>query len=416
VWSAGELGLDGRLQPIRGALAIALAARRGGARALLVPEAVAAEAALVEGLPIWSSGRLELLLARLRGQEPWPSAAGPSASPARSAEPKTEELAAVRGQLLGRRALEVAAAGGHHLLLVGPPGGGKTMLARCLPGLLPGLSAGEALELTQLHSVAGLLAGSGSLVRQRPFRAPHHGCSAAALVGGGALPRPGELSLAHQGVLFLDELTEFRREVLEQLRQPLEEGEIWLSRNRLRCRFPCRTTLVAATNPCPCGWYGDPQRACRCGHRQRLRYWSRLSGPLLDRIDLQVMVRRLEPGALEAAYRPADPPESTAVVAARVAAARQHMRQRNPDGCSNSQLGAKELRQLGCWSEAGLALWRQAGERRRWSARCSERLLRVALTLADLSGTDQVGPLQIAEALHFRCLEDNERLGDGLEP
>jgi magnesium chelatase family protein len=281
------------------------------------------------------------------------------------------------------------------------------MLARRLAGLLPPLSRNEALDLTLIHSVAGLLAEGGALVNQRPFRSPHHSCSGAALIGGGTLPRPGELSLAHQGVLFLDELAEFRRHVLDQLRQPLEEGEVWISRSRQRCRFPCEVTLVAASNPCPCGWFGDPHHACCCGESVRRRYWSRLSGPLLDRIDLQVVMRRAQAQELAEQYRgEAGPaPEDTQTVARRVAMARRRMAARNPQGCNNSKIPPASLRSCLNLSPAALELWQQTLEKRQLSARGGQRILMVARTISDLASEEQVNGAALAEAMTYRSFD-----------
>lgn len=415
IWSAAELGLDGRCRPVRGVLAMAMAASQAGARGLVVAAANAREAALVEGLRVWGAEDLVSVLQILRNPE---LAAATPATPASSVRHPCPDLADVRGASHGRRALEIAAAGGHHLLLVGAAGSGKTMLARRLPGLLPPLERLEALEVTRLHSVAGLLAEDGDLISRRPFRSPHHSCSGAALIGGGSLPVPGELSLAHHGVLFLDELAEFRRDTLDLLRQPLEEGEVLISRARQRCRFPCRVTLVAATNPCPCGRYGESDGGCDCPEGVRRRYWGRLSGPLLDRLDLQVVMRRPSSRALAAPFMPHSSPsrgspaatqgslsESSALVAERVRQARHRMAERNPGRCNNGALASEDLVHTAQLTPQASRLWQQAIEQRRLSARGGMRLLRVARTIADLASERQTGPEAISEALSYRSFD-----------
>jgi len=396
----GELSLEGRLLPVRGVLPVALAARDRGIGELVVPRGNAAEGAVVEGLAVRTAATLAELVAALRDGRELPEA---REAPARAATPDVPDLADVVGQHQARRALEIAAAGGHHLLLMGPPGTGKSMLARRLPGILPPLDRREALETTCVHSVSRRVPRPRGLLAARPFRAPHHTVSAAALIGGGSVPEPGEVSLAHNGVLFLDELTEFRRDVLEALRQPLEDRTVTVARARAALEFPARFQLVAAANPCPCGHLGSDQRDCRCTPRQVERYRSRLSGPLLDRIDLQVLVPAVRWQELAAAGGG----EPSAAVAARVLAARRRQGRRfaGTGIRCNSEMGAAEISRWAAPDDDGRLLLERAARTLGLSARAYHRVLRVARTIADLEGAETVRPHHLAEAIAYRALD-----------
>jgi magnesium chelatase family protein len=400
----GEVSLDGSLRPVAGVLPIAAAAKQMGIAGLVVPADNAREAAVVQGLPVYGFQNLFDVADFLNN----PGRYQPVQLDGKEELAKTPGFVAdlhdVKGQAHARRALEIAAAGGHNLIFVGPPGSGKTMLARRLPGILPPLSFAEALEVTQVYSVAGLLKNKGTLVSDRPFRSPHHSASGPSLVGGGSFPRPGEISLAHRGVLFLDELTEFKRDVLEFLRQPLEDGYVTISRTKQSVMFPAQFTLVASTNPCPCGYYGDTIQQCTCSPRQREQYWAKLSGPLMDRIDLQVAVNRLKPE--EITQQPTG--EASAPVRERVQQARDrasHRFKAEPNLRCNAQIQSRHLQQWCQLDDASRNLLEGAIRKLGLSARASDRILKVARTIADLAGDESLQAHHVAEAIQYRTID-----------
>lgn len=399
----GEVSLDGSLRPVAGALAIAVAAQRLGIKGLVVPADNAGEASVVQGVKVYGFQHLLEVADFLNQPDRYQPTQVNGIAELTKAQLQRLDLRDVKGQAHARRALEIAAAGGHNLIFVGPPGSGKTMLARRLPGILPPLSFDEALEVTQIHSVAGLLKEKGTLVGDRPFRSPHHSASGPSLVGGGSFPKPGEISLAHRGILFLDELTEFKRDVLEFLRQPLEDGHVTISRTRQSVSFPAKFTLVASTNPCPCGYYGDSIQPCTCSPRQREQYWAKLSGPLMDRIDLHVIVSRLKPEEITQQMAG----EESINVRQRVETARAlaHQRFHAEMLHCNAEMQSRHIRKW-CQMDDGIRLLLENAIRKLGlSARATDRILKVSRTIADLAGEDQLRSHHVAEAIQYRTID-----------
>ncbi len=401
----GELSLDGAVRPVRGILPMALQARDSGFRGMMVPAGNAPEAAVVNGLDIYGVNSLSEVLAYLQGdQTPGPLTIDPADLFSRVGNVYDTDFSDVKGQENVKRALEVAVAGSHNAILVGSPGSGKTMMARRLPGILPPLTLEEALETTRIHSVAGKIDNSMPLMTRRPFRSPHHTSSDIALVGGGSVPQPGEISLAHNGILFLDELPEFKRSVLEVLRQPLEDRVITIARARMSCNFPASVMLIASMNPCPCGFYNHPSRQCTCGPGMVQKYLSRISGPLLDRIDIHIEVVPVDYENLAETA----PSESSAVIRERIVRAReiQSARLAAYDGIHcNAQMTPAMIRRHCHLDDTGGRLLRAAMERRGLSARAYDRILKVSRTIADLDGSEGIRPDHLSEAINYRNLD-----------
>ncbi|MEW6351188.1 MAG: YifB family Mg chelatase-like AAA ATPase [Thermodesulfobacteriota bacterium] len=399
----GELSLDGSVKPVRGALSLALAAREHGFKAVILPEGNAAEAAVVEGIRVYGVSSLlsttGFLLNRVRLQPTAPRIV----SDRLNSEEYPVDFKEIKGQELAKRGVEVAAAGGHNVLMIGPPGSGKTMISQRVPTILPEPVFEEALETTKIYSAVGLLSRNGALMTTRPFRSPHHTVSDVGLIGGGAIPRPGEVSLAHNGVLFLDELPEFRKNVLEVLRQPMEDGRVTISRAQISVTFPARFMLFAAMNPCPCGYRTDPKHECHCSRQTVQRYWSRISGPLLDRIDIHLEVPAVQWRDLTGK---ADG-ESSQATRGRVNVARkiQLARLKNTGIFSNAQMGTRHVKHFCPLDHESMSVLEKAVARLGLSARAYHRILKISRTIADLEGAEQISPPHVAEAIQYRTLD-----------